>query len=128
MGRSLGSASAWEILSKRTNSVDACIIESGFATEYCLLSLMNISPDVISFKLSDGFENLKKIKDYNKPLLIIHADLDDIIPISQADMIFVESSSQKKNMFRVDGANHNNIIMISREHYFSKIRDFIENS
>ena len=35
---------------------------------------MNINPDDISFKLSDGFDNLKKFKGYNKQLFVIHAD------------------------------------------------------
>ena len=43
-------------------------------------------------------------------------------------MLLIESGSTVKDLFRVDGANHNNIIMISREHYFIKIRDFIETS
>ena len=128
MGRSLGSASAAHIVNNRENQLDGCIIESGFVTEYCLLELMNINPDDISFELTDGFENLKKFKSYKKPLFIIHADLDDIVPISQADMLFVESGSAIKDMFKVDGANHNNIIMMSRENYFIKIRDFIESS
>ena len=126
MGRSLGSASAAHIIYNREDKIDGCIIESGFVTEYCLFTLMNINPNDISFNLSDGFENLKKFKKYKKPLLIIHADLDDIVPVSQADMLLLESSSNQKDLFRVDGANHNNIIMISREHYFMKIRDFIE--
>ena len=126
MGRSLGSASAAHIVSNKENDIDGCIIESGFATEYCFLSLMNVNPDDISFELSDGFENLKKFKNYKKPLFIIHADLDNIVPISQADMIFVESGSTNKDMYKVNGANHNNIIMMSREEYFIKIRDFIE--
>lgn len=128
MGRSLGSASAAHIVNNREDQLDGCIIESGFATEYCLLELMNIDPNDISFSLVDGFDNLKKFKKYKKPLLIIHADLDDIIPISQADMLLVESGSAIKDMFKVDGANHNNIIMMAREEYFMKIRDFIEST
>jgi len=128
MGRSLGSASAAHIVSNREDQLDGCIIESGFVTEYCLLELMNINPDDISFELTDGFENLQKFKKFKKPLFIIHADLDDIVPISQADMLFVESGSTIKDMFKVEGANHNNIIMMSREDYFIKIKDFIERS
>ena len=39
MGRSLGSASACEIISQHENEIDGCIIESGFATEYPLLTI-----------------------------------------------------------------------------------------
>jgi len=124
MGRSLGSASAAHIISNR--DVKACIIESGFATEYSFLHLMNIDPDKINFQLEDGFENLKKIKKYTKPLYLIHADLDDIIPLSQAEMMLYDSSSKNKDLFVVNGANHNNIIMIAREEYFINIKSFID--
>ena len=125
MGRSLGSASACEIINIHGSFIDGCIIESGFATEYPLLSLMNINPDDINFTLEDGFENLKKIKNYSGPLLVIHADLDDIIPFSQAELIMIESPSINKKLYKVSGANHNNIILISREEYFKKIKDFV---
>tara|TARA_B110000438_G_scaffold297192_1_gene343186 strand:+ start:242 stop:1000 length:759 start_codon:yes stop_codon:yes gene_type:complete len=127
MGRSLGSAAAIHVISKKLNDLDGCIIESGFATEIPLLNLMNINPTEIDFKLEDGFENLKKIKEYVKPLLVIHAEIDDIIPFSQADMLMIEAKSINKKIFKVEGAGHNNIISIAREHYFSNIRDFIEN-
>ena len=127
MGRSLGSAAAIHIISKKLSDMDGCIIESGFATEIPLLKLMNINPTEIDFKLKDGFENLKKIKEYVKPLLVIHAEIDDIIPFSQADMLMIEAKSINKKIFKVEGAGHNNIISIAREHYFAHIRDFIEN-
>ena len=126
MGRSLGSASACEIIDNYSDNIDGCIIESGFATEFSFLQLMQINPDKIDFKLEDGFMNLEKIKKYKKPLFIIHADLDDIIPLSQAEMMLIESPSKEKNIFKVNGANHNNVIMIAREEYFNKIKSFID--
>ena len=126
MGRSLGSASVAHIMENRLDTLDGCVIESGFATEYPLLTLMNINPDEISFKLSDGFDNLRKFKLYNKPLFVIHADLDDIVPMSQADMIMIETKASSKELFKVNGANHNNILMYARDEYFTKIKSFID--
>ena len=91
-----------------------------------LLSLANINPESIKFTLEDGFENLKKLKNFKKPLLIIHAELDDIVPFSQADLMILESGSDVKDLFKVSGADHNNVISVAREHYFIKIRDFIQ--
>ena len=126
MGRSLGSAAASHIIHHRSDKLDGCIIESGFATEIPFLKLMNIDPKSIKYNLEDGFENLKKIKAYTKPLLVIHSDLDEIVPISQADMMMIECNSEFKHFFKVEGAGHNDIIAIARDHYFSNIRDFIE--
>ena len=124
MGRSLGSASAFEIINQHSDKIDGCIIESGFATEYPLLALMGINSDDINFSLEDGFMNPEKNKNYRGRLFIIHADLDDIIPFSQAELILLESPSSDKELYRVNGANHNNILMIAREEYFKKIQEF----
>ena len=125
MGRSLGSASAFEIISNFHDSISGCIIESGFATEYSLLDLIGVTPEQINFSLEDGFMNLQKLKKYNGPLFIIHADLDDIIPFSQAELMLLESPSNNKKIYKINGANHNNIILMAREEYFKKIKDFI---
>ena len=86
---------------------------------------MGINSEDINFSLEDGFMNLEKLKNYKGRLFIIHADLDDIIPFSQAELMLLESESSDKEIYRVNGANHNNILMVAREEYFKKIQDFI---
>ena len=127
MGRSLGSASACEIISKRIDKVDKCIIESGFGTEFPILELMNIKAEDITYSLSDGFENLSKLKKYKKPIYFIHSDMDHIIPISEANLMLKECSSIDKELFVVKNANHNNIINVIGDIYFKKIKEFVLN-
>ena len=69
--------------------------------------------------------NLEKIKNYKGALFLIHADLDDIIPFSEAELMLLESPSSDKALYKINGANHNNILMIAREEYFKKIQDCI---
>jgi len=71
--------------------------------------------------------NLEKIKKYEKPIYFIHADMDHIIPISEAKLMMKESISKDKDLFIVNGADHNNIIMIAKDLYFQKIKAFISN-
>ena len=127
MGRSLGSASACEIISKRQDSISKCIIESGFGTEYPLFNLLGINPNDLDFSIEDGFMNLEKIKKYKKPIYFIHADHDHIVPLSEAELMLSESNSKEKDLYIVKNANHNNIIMMARDAYFKKIKDFIYN-
>ena len=115
MGRSLGSCSAFEIIDTFSDSIKGCIIESGFVTEYPLLNLLQINPEEVDFNLSDGFMNLEKLKSYKGKLMVIHADLDEIIPFSQADIMTHESPSNHKELFKVNGAGHNNVIAISEK-------------
>ena len=125
MGRSLGSASAFEITSKCSNKIDGCIIESGFATEYPLLELMGLNYREINFNLSDGFDNLKKNKNYKGPIFVIHAEKDHIVPLEQGELIYSSSISDNKKILVVESANHNNIIYCIKDKYFENIRDFI---
>ena len=125
MGRSLGSASVINILSHIKHDISGCIIESGFATEYPLFNLLGYNYKSINFLLSDGFNNLSKIKKYEKPLLIIHAEDDHIIPYSEGEKLFKSSISKKKKLFKVEGANHNNIIITMQKKYFSLISNFL---
>ena len=39
--------------------------------------------------------------------------------------MLLESPSNNKEIYRVNGANHNNIILMAREEYFKKIKSFI---
>ena len=125
MGRSLGSASALHIASSVKHEIFGCIIESGFATEYPLFNLLGYDYKSIGFLLSDGFENLRKIKKYKEPLLVIHAENDRIVPYAEGEKLFKSSISKKKNLFKVVNADHNNIIMTMHNKYFMLISKFI---
>ena len=126
MGRSLGSASASEIISNQKFDIDGCIIESGFGTETPLMDILGINPEDIDYKAENGFENLKKISSYDGPLFIIHADQDDIIPLDEAKLIYNNSKSNQKELWVIDNANHNNILMHTQSQYFIRIKEFID--
>ena len=69
---------------------------------------------------------MKKISKYSKPLLIIHAENDHIVPLSQARLAFNSALSENKKILVVESANHNNIIYCLRDKYFKDIRVFID--
>ena len=121
MGRSLGSAAACHLVSKRIDSIDCCIIESGFATEDFFFDLIGINYNNV-----DSFGNLDAIKKYDKPLFIIHSVDDHIVPYNQAELLYKSSISKNKKLYSIKNANHNNIILIEKDKYFKKIKSFYE--
>ena len=127
MGRSLGSASACEIISNHEKEIDGCIIESGFGTELPLMRILGLSPSDVEYDSKYGFENLRKLISYSKPILIIHADRDDIIPIDEAQMMHKKTGSSKKELWVIEGADHNDILMHAKMNYFTRIKSFIDN-
>jgi hypothetical protein len=124
MGRSLGSAPALELASSYGQEVSGLIIESGFAYAEPLLRLLGIDLRKHSFKEAEGFRNLDKIKKFRKPVLIIHAELDHIIPYSDAQALYGSSSSSDKTILKIPKANHNDIFSRGLMEYMAAIKSF----
>lgn len=96
MGRSLGSAPALEIAAEYGEKIDGLIIESGFAETLPLLRTLGVDPNHLEIKEEDGFANADKIKNFNKPLLIIHAEDDYLIPLVQAEKLYAAANAPRK--------------------------------
>ena len=126
MGRSLGSASALELVSTHDVDIDALIIESGFALASPLLHLLGIDTKNIGFKEEQGFRNVDKIKKYNKPTLIIHAEFDHVIPYSEGQSLFDASSAGNKKLLQIPGANHNDIFARGLSAYLTSIETMVK--
>ncbi|MGA3115199.1 MAG: alpha/beta fold hydrolase [Syntrophobacteraceae bacterium] len=125
MGRSLGSASALELASAHEDKIDGLIIESGFALAEPLLKLLGVDLRSLNFTESNGFRNIDKIKQFCKPVLIIHAEFDHIIPYSDALQFFRASPSPDKTLLKIPGANHNDIFFRGLREYMSAIQLFL---
>jgi len=121
MGRSLGSACALEIADSHQTHVDALIVESGFAMAGPLLRLLGIRPQAIGFKENAGFRNIDKIKRFEKPTLIIHAEYDHIIPFSDGQALYDACPAASKQLVRIVAANHNDILFKGMREYMAAI-------
>lgn len=126
MGRSLGSASVAEIAFKHEECLDALIIESGFAYAAPLLALLGVDAVSIGFKEEEGFRNLDKVRTFGKPLLIIHAEFDHIIPFSDGQALYDASQSKDKTLVKIRGANHNDIFARGLMEYMSAVKKLVE--
>lgn len=126
MGRSLGSASALELASRHKDRIDALIIESGFAKTGPLLKLLGVNLEAFGFTEDTGIENARKIRTYQKPTLIIHAEKDHIIPFSDAQELYDASGSRDKQLLMILGANHNDIFFRGMEEYLKAVKTLAE--
>ena len=122
MGRSLGSASVLELAAAHGASINGLIVESGFADAAALLKLLGIDPEALGFKEEKGFGNIDKIRKFDKPTLIIHAEFDHIIPFSDGKALYKACPSSDKSFLKIAGANHNDIFMRGLNQYLSAIK------
>ena len=125
MGRSLGSVSVLELSKRYPKDFKGLIIESGIADEDPLFKLIGTTAQQVGFSKEDGFLNGEKMKKYDGPLLIIHAEEDHIVPFSQGEALHDYSPSKNKTFIPIPGANHNNILGVSFKMYFDEIEKFV---
>ncbi len=122
MGRSLGSASALELASRHKDRMDGLIVESGFAHTGPLLSLLGVNTQAMGFREERGFRNLEKIRSWDKPALIIHAEFDHIIPFSDGQALYEACPSSDKTLLKIPGANHNDIFSKGLDAYMNAVK------
>ena len=125
MGRSLGSASVLELAAAYKNLIDGLIVESGFAYAGPLLTLLGIDFAALGFKEEKGFRNVDKIKNFDKPTLIIHAEFDHIIPYSDGQTLHDACPSGDKKLLKIPGANHNDIFMRGLQEYLAAVKNVV---
>jgi pimeloyl-ACP methyl ester carboxylesterase len=126
MGRSLGSASALELAASYPDQVAGLIVESGFAFAGPLLQLLGVNLGAIGFQEKAGFRNVDKIKSYPGPTLIIHAEHDHIIPLSDGQALFNASRAQDKTLLKIPNANHNDILLQGFSEYMAAVKDLVD--
>lgn len=121
MGRSLGSLSAIELASSYPKEMKGVIIESGFAGVLILLSRFNVNVDSL-----EGKEGMReKIKKIDIPALVIHAQNDHLIPLFIGKEIYNSLASKDKRMVIIPNADHNDLMVVGMDLYFSEIRKFV---
>ncbi len=125
MGRSLGSASALELAANYEDSIDALIIESGFAYALPLLKLLGINTDALGLK-EDGFSNSEKIKNFKKPTLVIHAEFDHIIPFTDGQALYEACPAADKKFLKIPDANHNTIFAYGINEYMGAVKNHVD--
>lgn len=121
MGRSLGSASALELAATHQDQLDGLIIESGYAYAAPLLELLGVDLQALGFKEETGFRNVDKIREWTKPLLVIHAEYDQIIPFAEGLELYEACPSEEKTLLKVNGAGHNDVLAVGFAAYMEAV-------
>ncbi|MBF0381903.1 MAG: alpha/beta hydrolase [Magnetococcales bacterium] len=125
MGRSMGSAAAIAIAADDSSStISGLIIESGFA--YSIPLMERLGGLRLSDDESQGFENLRKISGVKTPLLVIHGEEDQIIPVQDGQALFDAAPTRDKYIVRIPRAGHNDLMMVGQRDYFLSIQQFVK--
>lgn len=113
-GRSIGSGPTIELA--RQTSVGGVILEAPMVSVFRVITVVPLFP-------IDTFRNYQKIADIKAPILFIHGVNDKTIPIWHGKYLYNLAKSPK-HFFPVEGANHNNVMVVGGNKYLEAIRSF----
>jgi hypothetical protein len=71
----------------------------------------------------DAYPNLRRIAELRSPLLVIHGDRDDIVPVAHGRALF-EAAPQPKRIEIVRGAGHNDLLEAMGASYGTTIAEW----
>jgi fermentation-respiration switch protein FrsA (DUF1100 family) len=120
-GKSLGGAVACEIAQDR--DLKALVLESTFT------SLASVARNLFPFlppgiPLGEKYDSLSKIARVRCPVLVIHGDLDELIPVGEGMKLF-EAAPEPKELCLVRGAGHNDVSLVAGPEYARRISSFL---
>ena len=122
-GRSLGSTVAIELGSQHPAGV--VIAESAFTTARELARLhYGILPNVLLRAMTHQFDSLSKAPNLRAPVLYIHGDRDNIVPVEMGRRLY-EASPEPKEWYPIFGAGHNDTLLVGGDEYLQRLTEFV---
>jgi uncharacterized protein len=123
MGRSLGGLSALELASSDSDGLRGLIMESSAAnlrgwTRFSVI----VDPSLLAALLEAQRDRLEAIR---LPLLTIHGEDDDLIPVERAIEAHEAAGSEVKELLIVPRAGHNDLQFVGMQPYFETLQRFI---
>jgi len=120
-GRSLGASVAVEVALAR--EARAIILETPFRSLPAMAR--EHYPFVPTFLVRSRYDTEAKIARLRIPVLVLHGDRDEIVPLSHAQRLF-DLAPEPKRFFLIRGAGHNDTYVAGGDAYFDAWREFLE--
>ena len=124
-GRSLGAAVAVELATRYPPR--ALVLESPFTSIQGMAQKLHpvVSKLVpLGLVVQSRFDALAKIGQVRTPVMVLHGDQDDMIPIEMGRELF-EAANEPKAFYAIRGASHNDTYAVGGVPYFDALRAFV---
>lgn len=109
MGRSLGSAPAWEVAA--ASCVRALIIDSGFTSVDAFARRRGVDPASVSEHERARLDPSAKIARVTVPVLLLHGEQDTAIVHAEAEHALATIPHANKSLATIMGRGHNDLAM-----------------
>ncbi|MBN8611906.1 MAG: alpha/beta hydrolase [Deltaproteobacteria bacterium] len=109
MGRSLGSAAAWEVAS--ASCVRAVIVDSGFTSVDAFARRRGVDPTTLEVSERARLDPIAKIARVTAPTLLLHGEDDSVIVHGEAERALASIPHARKSLATIAGRGHNDLAM-----------------
>jgi fermentation-respiration switch protein FrsA (DUF1100 family) len=125
VGVSLGTGVTCQVAT--TRPADAIILSSPFTS---LLNMARQKSSLVHYmptfaRPRQHFDNVAVLKKKHPPVLILHGDLDSVIPISESEKLFSEAA-EPKTFVKLENAGHNDTFTTTRGEYQTAVKEFLD--
>ena len=122
-GRSMGGAVAARIAAEK--EVGALILESAFTSLVDVgKAVYPLIPSFLLTRLRGLYATQDAVRKVEAPVLIVHGTEDEIVPVRMG-LALLESASEPKEWYGIEGAGHNDTFYMGGEEYFQRIGTFV---
>ena len=120
-GKSLGSAVAVWLATQR--QPDGLVLESPFASvkEMAKRAFPRLPLHLL---VGNKYNSLSRIGEVFSPLLIVHGEEDDVVPIAQGRKIY-DAAREPKSFCPIPTAGHTDTYIMGKDRYFQAMGDFV---
>jgi fermentation-respiration switch protein FrsA (DUF1100 family) len=120
LGQSLGGAVAVDLARQRRPA--GVVLESTFSS---LAEVARGAVGPLASLLRGRFDSAAKIPGLHSPLLFLHGDRDEIVPMELGRALF-DAAPQPKSFEVLRGAGHNDTALVGGTRYFARIGRFLD--
>jgi len=113
-GRSIGGGPSLYLASREP--VGGLIVESSFVSAFRVLTRVPLVP-------FDKFPSLRRMKQVDVPVLIMHGEADALIPLWHGQKLY-EAAPEPKRSLWVEGAGHNDFLGVAGDRFDQALKEF----
>jgi len=123
-GRSLGGAVATKVATEHAPT--AMVLESAFPSipRVAPLHAPWVGLPLLRRIIPYRYETTTHLRSVTAPVLVIHGEMDDIVPLRFGRAVF-EAAPEPKQWYEVKGAGHNDVELIGADAYYATINGFL---
>ena len=123
-GRCLGCHSAVELAARHQGEINGLIAESGSAAIERMIQRWDMDPESAPIQQLVRLHR-EKLRSIALPMLVIHGEKDELIPVEAAVALCEAVSSEDITFEVIPGAGHNDLLWLGMEQYFAAVQRFI---